>query len=173
MASTQVEVKKSAAPAPAGNGSDVWQSLRHEMENLFDRAATAFEMPAFRGFGNIEKLWPKSFGSIVSLAVDVSEDDKTYKVTAELPGMDEKDVEVTMGDDYIAVKGEKRQEKEEKGKNQYLCERSYGSFQRTFSLPSDVKRDQIDAKFSKGVLTITMPKATQSQTHKKIEVKAA
>ena len=107
-------------------------------------------------------------------AVDVTEDDKTYKVAAELPGLDEKDIEVSVTGDVLTLKGEKRQEKEEKDKNWYVSERAYGSFQRAFSLPQGVDRDKIAAEFAKGVLTVTLPKSAETQKQqKKIEVKAA
>ena len=104
----------------------------------------------------------------------MSEDDKAYKITAELPGVEPKDVEVSLSGDMLVFKGEKQQEKEEKAKNYYLSERSYGSFQRAFQLPDGVDRDKVSADFSKGVLTITLPKTAEAQKQsKKIEVKAA
>lgn len=75
---------------------------------------------------------------VPSPAVDVSEDDAAYKVTAELPGINEKEIEVVVSDDTLTLKGEKRQEKEQKDKNFHLSERSYGSFQRSFTLPRGV-----------------------------------
>jgi HSP20 family protein len=105
-------------------------------------------------------------------AVDLAETDKAYTVTAELPGMDEKDIDVSINGDMLVIKGEKRQEKEEKNKNYYLSERSYGQFQRSFSLPTGIDRDKIAAEFSKGVLTLTLPKSAEAQQQqKKIEVK--
>jgi HSP20 family protein len=95
-------------------------------------------------------------------------------VTAELPGMTEKEIEVAASDNTLALKGEKRVEKEQKDKNYYLSERSYGSFQRSFTLPDGVDRDKISADFAKGVLTITMPKTAKAkEAAKKIAVKAA
>jgi HSP20 family protein len=95
-------------------------------------------------------------------------------VTAELPGMNEKEIEVVLSDGTLTLKGEKRQEKEQNEKNFYLSERSYGSFQRSFTLPSGVDREKIAADFAKGVLTITMPKTAKAkESQKKIEVKAA
>jgi HSP20 family protein len=171
MAETTVEVKKTTpAPAPAAT-PDVWRSFRGEMDRLFDR----FGFPSFRRMFETEPAWrwETSFG-IAAPAVDVSEDDKAYKITAELPGMEAKDIELSMTGDMLVLKGEKRQEKEEKEKNYYLSERSYGSFQRSFQLPDGVDRDKLAADFSKGVLTITLPKTPEAQKQtKKIEVKAA
>jgi HSP20 family protein len=102
----------------------------------------------------------------------VTEDDKAYKIAAEMPGVEEKDIDVSINEDMLVLKGEKRQEKEEKGKNTYVSERSYGSFQRAFALPEGVDRGKIAADFSKGVLTVTLPKTPESQKQqKKIEIK--
>ncbi len=104
----------------------------------------------------------------------MSEDDKSYKIAAELPGIDAKDIDVSVTGDTLVLKGEKRQEKEEKDKNYFFSERSYGSFQRAFALPDSVDREKIAADFSKGVLTIALPKTAAAQKpQKKIEVKSA
>lgn len=169
-APTPIEVKS----APSGT-PDVWRSLRSEMDRLFDRF-DRFGFPSwssFPTFPSLPSLFDKSTFSFNVPAVDVSEDDKAYKIAAELPGMDEKDIEVTTKGDMLVIKGEKREEKEEKGKNTYVSERSYGSFQRAFSLPDGVDRNKIVADFSKGVLTVTLPKSPEAQKQqKKIEVKA-
>jgi len=154
---TSVAVKKQATTP------DVWTSFRGEMDRLFDR----FGVPSF----------PSFFGASPDLsftvpAVDVTEDDKAYKIAAEMPGVEEKDIEVSVNEDTLVLKGEKRQEKEEKDKNTYVSERSYGSFQRAFALPEGVDRGKIASDFSKGVLTVTLPKTPESQKQqKKIEIK--
>jgi HSP20 family protein len=171
MASTPVEVKKATrAPAP-----DAWRSFHSEMDRLFDRFSSGFGLPSFRRMfdteptGHIES--PFSFGAP---AVDVTEDDGAYKITAELPGLDEKNVEVVVSGDMLTLKGEKHYEKDEKGKNRHVSERAYGSFQRTFALPDGIDRDKIAADLTKGVLTISLPKTAEAkQQTKKIEVKAA
>ena len=107
-------------------------------------------------------------------AVDVVESEKAYEITAELPGMDEKNIEVKVTDGRLTVKGEKQEEKEEKEKDYYLQERHYGSFERSFDLPESVEPDKIEASFKKGVLTVTLPKKAEAQkAAKKIEVKSA
>jgi HSP20 family protein len=173
MANTQVEVKKTA-PVPA-NAPDAWRSLRTEMDRLFERFAGGWGMPSLRRMFDVEPAFRyESSFSVPSPAVDVSEDDAGYKVTAELPGMSEKEIEVVVSGDMLTLKGEKQQEKEQKEKNFYLSERSYGSFQRSFYVPEGVDRDKIAADFSKGVLTITMPKTAKAvEQQKKIEVKTA
>ncbi|HYL49517.1 MAG TPA: Hsp20/alpha crystallin family protein [Stellaceae bacterium] len=164
-ARTPVEVKSSAAGTP-----DVWRSFRSEMDRLFDR----FALPSWSTFPSFPSLFETapSF-SFNAPAVDIAEEDKAYKIAAELPGLDEKDVDVSVNGDLLVLKGEKRQEKEEKGKNMYVCERSYGSFQRAFSLPDGIDRNKISADFSKGVLTVTLPKSAEAQKQqKKVEIKA-
>lgn len=173
MANTPVEVKK-AAP-PAANAPDALRSFRAEIDRLFDRFAGGWGMPSLRRMFDMEPMarYDSSF-TMPSPAVDVTEDDAAYKVTAELPGMTEKEIEVVISGDMLTLKGEKRQQKEQKEKNYYLSERAYGSFERSFSVPDGVDRDKIAADFSKGVLTITLPKTAKAVAEqKKIEVKAA
>ena len=166
MADVPVEVKKTA-PAQT-NVPDVWHSFRGEMDRLFDR----FGFPSLRRMFDIEPSWRSSF-SFSMPAIDMSEDEKAYKISAELPGIDAKDIDVSLSGDMLVLKGEKRQEKEEKDKNYHFSERAYGSFQRAFDLPASVDRDKVAADFSKGVLTITLPKTAAAQKpQKKIDVKS-
>jgi HSP20 family protein len=104
-----------------------------------------------------------SMGAAAYPALDVSETDKEIVAKAELPGMDPKDVEVTLRDNVLTIKGEKKFEGEEKKDNYHRIERSYGSFQRSISLPASVKEDAVKAKFDKGVLTITMGKQEEAK----------
>ena len=91
-----------------------------------------------------------------------------------MPGIDEKNVEVKLANGLLTIKGEKQDEKEEKKKDYYMRERSFGSFERTFQVPDGVDSDKIDASFKKGVLTVTLPKSVEAQkSEKKIAVKAA
>ena len=173
MTKVPVELRK-AVPAklPA---TDSWAALRAEMDRLFDRFSTGFGLPSFGRWFDFEPAFPTLTATQFSVpAVDVTEDEKAYKITAELPGIEDKDLEVTVSGDLLTVKGEKRAEKEEKGTNFYVSERSFGTFQRSFALPEGVDRNGIGAAFAKGVLTVTLPKTVQAQKEqKKIEVKAA
>ena len=171
MADAPVEIKK--APATEAPVPEVWRPFRSEMDRLFDRFAGSFGFPLLRRMFDIEPAGRTSF-TFSAPAMDMSEDDKAYKISAELPGLDAKDVDVTISGNTLLLKGEKRQEKEEKEQNYYLSERIYGSFQRAFELPASVDRGKIAADFSKGVLTITLPKTPAAQKQqKKIEVKSA
>ena len=104
--------------------------------------------------------------------MDVTETDKQIEITAELPGLEEKDVQINVADNLLTIRGEKKAEKEEKDKNYRLIERSYGSFERTLELPDGVNTDAIQASIAKGVLKVTVPKPAPAQS-KKIDVKAA
>ncbi len=167
MATTSIEVKKNAPPRTAV--PDLWQSFRGDMDRLFDRFGNGFGFPSFPRMFDLE---PTTTFAMSVPAVDVAETDKAFTLSAELPGMEEKDIDVSVTGDLLVLKGEKRQEKEEKDKNYYLSERSYGKFQRSFSLPAGIDRDRISAEFAKGVLTVTLPKSAEAQQQqKKIEVK--
>ena len=105
--------------------------------------------------------------------IDVVDTDKEIKVSAELPGLDEKDIDVSLTKESLTIKGEKREEKEEKGKDYYRSERSYGSFTRTIPLPLEIDTDKVAASFKKGVLTVTLPKTKQAINEaRKVAVKA-
>jgi HSP20 family protein len=90
--------------------------------------------------------------------VDVTDTDKEVKVCAEIPGVDAKDIDVSVEDGRLTIKGEKKCEQEEKEKGQYRMERSYGSFERSIPLPTDVDESKAKAEFKKGVLRLTLPK---------------
>jgi HSP20 family protein len=135
--------------------------LRREMDSLFDNFFRGFDLEPFES--RMGAFSPK---------VDVTENDKEIKISAELPGMEEKDIDVSLQKDMLTIKGEKKEEKEDKGKDYYRMERSYGSFSRTIPLPVEVETDKVEAKFKKGVLSITLPKTAKAVAEtKKIAVK--
>jgi len=170
MASKPVEVKKNV---PART-TDLWQSFHDEMDRLFDRFAGGIGMPMLRRWFDATPSWTyESSFSFPNPAVDVTEDDKAYKVTAELPGLEEKDVNVTVAGGMLTIKGEKTYEKDNKDKKNHVTERAYGSFERSFTLPDGVDADKIAAEIAKGVLTVTLPKTVQAAKQQKIEVKKA
>lgn len=179
MAETAIEVKKherAAPPAPMGSSAfDMWQPFRREMDRLIDQFwRGGFAVPSLRRAFEPEPPWRYETAlGFAAPAVDVAEDDKAFRITAELPGMSEKDIDVTISGDMLTIKGEKREEKEEKAPNYYVSERRFGFFQRSFALPDGVDRDKIEAKFENGVLTLTLPKTPEAvKQQKKIEVKA-
>ncbi len=106
--------------------------------------------------------------------IDVAETKDGFEITAELPGVDEKDVEVTVADGVLSLRGEKKAETEEKEKNFYRAERLYGAFQRSVSLPLDVDEEKVEAAFKNGVLTVKLPRNPDAKAaSRRIEVKAA
>jgi HSP20 family protein len=135
-------------------------SLHREIDRLFEDFS--------RGFGRFTGF--KS-GELVP-SMNVSETDGEIEFTAEIPGMEEQDVEVTLADSILTIRGEKKAEKEEKEKDYRLVERSFGSFSRSFEVPSGVDPSAIKATIDMGVLTVKFPKPAQAEA-KKIDVKAA
>lgn len=170
--------KSSSAPAKAAppavpSSFFPLNMLRGDIDRAFDRMFT--DWPRFGSltqpgaFGNGD-----FFGKATALApsVDITEDDNAYEITAEMPGVEEKDVDITVKDDRLTLRGEKKSEKEEKKKDYHMTERSYGSFERSFTLPANVDPDKIKADFAKGVLTLTLPKTAEAKAkERKIAIK--
>jgi HSP20 family protein len=147
---------QSVAERPSGN---LFTSLQREIDRVFDdftRGWPSFQMTS-------ADLTPR---------MDIAETDKEIEISAELPGLDEKDVQVNVADNVLTIKGEKKAEKEEKDKNYHMVERSYGSFYRALNLPAGVNADAIKASLANGVLKVTVPKPAAAQA-KKVEVKTA
>ena len=133
------------------------------MNRLFDTFFGRFDLEPFGAF---HEGW-----DAFSPRVDVVETDQEIVVSADLPGLDDKDIVVSLSRDALTVSGEKKQEKEEKDRNYHRVERSYGSFRRSIPLPCEVDDGKVDAVFQKGVLTITLPKKGDAKTRKRIAVK--
>ena len=165
---------KTAAKTPAAKGSE-WHpllDLRREVDHLFDEFTSSLPFGRRKFDPESFRLFPR-FHDVTMPAVDVVEEDRRFEITAELPGLSEKDIEVSMSDQSLTIKGEKKQEKEEKKKDFYLSERYYGAFRRTFSLPEGVDSDKIDATFKDGILTINLPKtAAARKKEKKVAITA-
>ncbi len=151
-------------PMPFGFG-------RGESENTL----TAFHHEVDKLFEDFSKgVYPFGVGGgILSPKVDVSETDKEISIHAELPGLEEKDIEVELRKNQLILRGEKKVEREEKGKQYYVTERSSGNFMRSFYIPFDAKPEQIDASFAKGVLKISIPKPKgEAKKANKVKIKA-
>jgi HSP20 family protein len=149
-----------------------FESLRQEVDRLFEEfQLSSWRSPFGRGLFDVQPFWR---GEVKAPAVDIVDTDKAYEIIAELPGMDESNIDVKLSDGTLTIKGEKRDEMEEKKKDYYLSERRYGSFQRSFGIPDGVDADRIEANFKNGVLTVTLPKTPQAQkSEKKIAIKKA
>jgi HSP20 family protein len=167
--STQVEVRKSTPAAAPSAGS-----LRERWDRMFDDFFGDFpRWPSLRRPLDIEPLRRLTGGDLMP-SVDIKEQDNAYLISAELPGMEEKDIDVEVQDDLLTLRGEKRAEREEKDKGYHLTERSYGSFSRSFRLPPDADAGKASASFAKGVLSISVPKSAEAHSKvKKIDVKAS
>lgn len=140
-------------------------SLEREMNRMFRHFSRNFfeEAPFRTEMMERTALMPR---------VDVAETDEEVQVNAELPGMEEKDIGVSFADNVLTIEGEKKHEKEEKHKNYYRMERSFGKFQRKIPLPAEIQPDKIDAVFKKGILTVKLPKSEKAKKEvKKITVK--
>lgn len=139
-------------------------SLHREVNRLFDEVFRGFDgrLPAFGGLSSFGGAWP---------SVEISETDKEIKVTAEIPGLEEKDIEVLLDDGVLTLRGEKRSETEDKDKQ--FSERFYGRFERRIPLGVEVEEDKIDARFKNGLLNIVLPKSAKAQSQvKRIAIKS-
>ncbi len=150
---------KSLVPSLWGRHADMrnpFQAMQREMDRLFEDFGKRFPFPGEEnGFDSLSPV------------INVSETDTEIEVTAELPGVDEKDIDVTLVDNRLTIKGEKNTDKEKKEKNYHLVERSYGSFQRSITLPFAIESGQVKANFEKGVLTVTLPKPPEIEAKTK------
>jgi len=133
--------------------------LRNEMDRLWDEYFGAGR----RGLQPLEEAWLP--------AVDVSESEDKITVKAEIPGLEAKDIDISMSGDTLTIKGEKKTETEEKEENYHVVERSYGSFRRVMKLPAMVDADKVEATYKNGVLTVVLPKKEEVKP-KAIEIKA-
>ena len=168
---TKLPVKTDKETTPAWAPFD---SLRREIDRLFDDFSPFdWRLPSARSMFGFETPRLSRVAWQAAPAMDVAEKDKEYEITAELPGMDEKNVEIKLSNRTLTIKGEKKDEKEEREKDYYLSERRYGSFQRSFQVPDGVDAEKIEANFAKGVLTVRLPKTAEAQkSEKTIAVKA-
>ena len=144
---------------------DPFMTLHREMNRLFDDVFRTFDMAPFGSLSGVGRMsaWP---------SVEVSESDKDVRISVELPGLEDKDVEVLMGDGVLTIRGEKKSEIEDK--ERAFSERTYGRFERRIPLAWEVDEDKIEASFRNGVLTVTMPRSAHaSPPAKRIAVNSA
>ncbi len=168
------EVKKAEPSALAPLEGDFFNApfmdLRRQMDRVFDSFASGWHLPALGASWDL----PSRPAGAIAVQFDLSESDDAYEITAELPGMDEKDVEVTLENGLLTMKGEKKAETEQKKKDYHVMERHYGAFRRSFRLPENVEEGKIKAAFDKGVLRLTLPKSAEAKRKtKKIAISRA
>ncbi len=136
-----------------------FQALQREMNQVLDRFTRGY------GWGELAER-EEPWGGFLP-AVDVSETDKEIHVTAEIPGLEAKDLDLSLSGNTLIIRGEKKAEEEEKGEHYYRKESSYGTFHRAVSLPTEVVEDQIEATYKKGVLKVRLPKSPEAQRARK------
>ncbi|MHB8908517.1 MAG: Hsp20/alpha crystallin family protein [Syntrophales bacterium] len=137
-------------------------ALHREVNRMFD--------DFFQGFDPSPSIGQRNWGTF-SPSVDVREDEKKVTVKAELPGMDEKDIEVSLSDGVLTISGEKKDEREEEKKGYWQRETSYGAFRRVIPLPEGLSREKADARFKNGVLTVTLARLEEAKGQR-IAIKA-
>ena len=146
-------------------GRDPFFNFRREMDRLFDDFFAPAEGRSFLA-GEGAAL------SAVNPSIDLNETEKAFELTAELPGLEQKDVELTLRDNAIVISGEKRKERNEGDGGRRWSERSFGRFQRVIPLPEEVDAEKVEAKFKNGVLKVTLPKNPKAQDKtRKIEIR--
>ena len=144
---------------------DPFLSLHREMNRLFDdvfRGASRPTASVSQGQGDV--------GTFVNASMNVSETDKEIRITAELPGVTEQDINVSLDDDVLTIRGEKKFERKDDKENFHFVERSYGTFQRSLRLPYAVESEQVRASFENGILTVTVPKTGRQERSRRIQV---
>jgi HSP20 family protein len=132
--------------------------LHHEMNQLFDNFFRGFPLSPISA--GLKDSWP----GLMRPQVDISEGKTIYTITVEVPGVEEKDIELTIADGTLTIRGEKRHEQESHENQYHRVERSYGSFQRVISLPDNANEQEVKAEFKHGVLTITVGKTNQAKS---------
>ncbi len=136
-------------------GRDPLHSLWRGIDHLFEQVTSRSLTPPDSEAGPLSAL---PAGGMVAPRVNIAESETAFEITAELPGIDKKDVRITLDHGLLTLSGEKRDSREDKTRDYYLSERSYGMFRRRFRIPEGIVEDKIKAEYDKGVLTVTLPK---------------
>jgi HSP20 family protein len=171
MAKTEIS---KPADTPVSRPRDVLAAMRDELERVFERFETGWpHWPRFSAWSR----WPSAFrhatgAELVVPELDVRENAKSITIEAELPGVEEKDVSVTLANGLLTIKGEKKDQHEERDEAHYFSERSFGAFERCLRLPDTIDETKVNATFDKGVLRITAAKKPEAvKAERKIEIR--
>lgn len=158
---------------PWQRDDDPFTGFRQQMDSLHRDMGRLFDDMSKESFA--DSFFPKDWGNEMLMPyIDETEDDKAFHVSVELPGMDEKDIDITLSDRQLTIRGEKKKDKEEEGKDFYRSERHFGAFRRMIELPGEIDEGKIEASFRKGVLRIELPKTKEAQEKiRHIDVQAA
>lgn len=180
MARSDVKIRQNRPTQPTAETAHplahrLLRRLRSELDEAFDRFTYHVEFPSLHPLHRIADLERRlRHGmplSSIAAAVDLVEEDKLFRTSVELPGIEGGDIDVSISGNTLTIKAEKKNEREEHAQNYYLREREYGSFERFIELPAGVEHDKIKAEFTNGVLTIELPKTPEAvRKHKKIPV---
>lgn len=162
---TREQLHLGKSPVPVTKGGNPIVTFQDEMNKLFNDFFGVLSWPQ----------WSNKWSPMpVNTALDASENDKEYRIAVEIPGMDAKDVQITVADGYVTIRGEKKEESKEEKQGYTRQERSYGEFQRVIALGDNANMDKAEASVSKGVLTVTIPKkAGVHSKERKLEIKQA
>jgi HSP20 family protein len=161
----QQQVIRPQSPGRNSVASHPLMRLHNEIDQIFDQFFHGFPLSPLRG----PQEWSK--GGVLTPQLNIAENKNAYIITVDVPGVEEKDIELTVQEGTLIIRGEKQTEKEDENKQYHRVERSFGSFQRILSLPSDSDEDKIEAKFKNGVLTVTVTKnTTMTSSGRKIAI---
>mgnify|MGYP001182371863 CR=1 FL=1 len=163
---TAIETTKTS-PVPVKRHADPFGAMRDEVNRMFER----FE----NGWGRWPDVFSRGVGRDVLVPeIDVHDNGKQLTIETDLPGVEEKDVSITVANGMLTIKGERRSDREEKKENYYLAERSYGTFERSLRLPDTIDDSKIEARFDKGVLRVVAQKKPEAvKAERRIEIKKA
>lgn len=166
---SMVPWKKGQRGALSASKSDPFAVLQKEVDELFDQFSnTFFDTVPWRG-ARTESGLP----AFREPNIDFTETDEAYELSADLPGVEEKDLDLAIDENMLTIKAEQNREEERKEKNYHVMERTSGSYQRSFPLPSDIDHEKIKAKFKNGLLSVSLPKNPESASEKrKIEIES-
>jgi len=162
---TKIELAKPTQQQPVPRQFGMFEEIRDEMNRVLERFESGW--PRWTSLAPLR--WPTS---LVVPDLDVHENDKSFTIEVELPGVEEKDVTVSVNNGYLTVKGEKKTEREVNKDNYHLAERSFGTFERSLRLPDSLDDSKIEANFTKGILKITAPKRADAKAERKIAIKS-
>lgn len=173
---TKLPVRHQRTAAPDKTLVKTWapiERLKYEIEHLFERfGADHLDRPFDRASPS-PGAWPRATGWGLNPAFDVVEKDKSYRITAELPGVEPGDIDVDVSNGILSIKGDKKDPADQRGAEHHVSERSFGPFSRSFQLPQGIEFDKVEASFGNGMLTIKLPKSADMQrSDRKIAVKS-
>ena len=170
-----IRLSRAGRRADTPGASHPGDQLRTEIDRLLsDFLRGYWHVPFRRSAVDVEPIWRGDISIAATPAVDIVDKDEAYKLTAELPGVDEKQVEISFSNGALTIEGKKVEESDDASQDHFVSERRYGDFHRSFRVPDGVDSDKIEAIFKNGVLSVTLPKTAESRRkHKKVDIKRA